>query len=931
MRRYRNLVVSLPADQLDTIAAQPDVISIQPFAAPRKRDERQDQIIAGNLIGEVPSGPGYLAWLASRGFTQAQFDASGFVVDVADSGADNETGTPGHFGLYRLGDTAQRSRLAYARIEGTLNPGGTLAGCDGHGALNTHIIGNYDAFTGPQHQDSAGFSYGVGVCPFVNVGSSVIFDNSIPNNDYTYPDYTTLASDAYQSGARVSNNSWGSDVGGDYDMVAQTYDALVRDAQPGVSGNQEMTFAFAAGNAGPCIRGTTLGIDSPGSAKNVISVGASENVRSLSVTNGGNTANGDDACAESDVNANSADDVDCGSSQGPCADGRMKPDLVAPGIHITGGVPQINPPPSPLDTGAAISCFDAEGVCALPGSGTTENTNNFFPLGQQFYTESSGTSHATPVVAGACALIRQFFINSNLDVPSPAMTKAFLINSARYLTGKNAKDDLWSPSQGMGEVDLGVAFDGVPRFLRDQIEADKFTATGQRRVFVGQIVDPAKPLRVTVAWTDAPGNTSGAAYNNNLDLTVTVAGLTYKGNVFNGQYSATGGKADAKNNVESVFLPAGVTGSVTVVVTAANINSDGVPNEAPSLDQDFALVVYNATAESVPSYAAVAAGYNGLFSESGGIELGRSGAISLNATSSGSYSGKVQLGAKSYAFSGAFAATGTATNAITRKGLTSLGLSLAINLDDNDLITGTVNDPGNWAANLTAYRALPNAKTNSAPFAGHYTLIFPGTSGNSQVPAGDGYGTAAVSAAGKITLTGSLADGTKLSESAVASTTGEWPFYVSLYGGQGQLYGWLVFTNSGQENVGGGINWIKAPMPATKFYPNGFDINLESIGSIYNAGARPLINFSGGVITLTDGNLPAGITDGVAVNGASATGTNKVSLKLSASGTFKGSVPNPLKKAAISFNGVFLQNQNFGSGYFRGTNQSGRVLFGPAN
>ena len=82
---YRNLVVFLPADQLDVIASQPDVISIQPFVQPKKRDERQDQIIAGNLSGTVPSGPGYLAWLASKGFTQQQFDDSGFVVDVADS------------------------------------------------------------------------------------------------------------------------------------------------------------------------------------------------------------------------------------------------------------------------------------------------------------------------------------------------------------------------------------------------------------------------------------------------------------------------------------------------------------------------------------------------------------------------------------------------------------------------------------------------------------------------------------------------------------------------------------------------------------------------------------------------------------------------------------------------------------------------------
>jgi hypothetical protein len=110
----------------------------------------------------------------------------------------------------------------------------------------------------------------------------------------------------------------------------------------------------------------------------------------------------------------------------------------------------------------------------------------------------------------------------------------------------------------------------------------------------------AKPFRVSLGWTDAPGITSGNAYNNDLDLTVTVGGNTYKGNVFNSQYSVTGGSADPRNNLESVFLPPGLSGNFVVTVTAANINSDGVPNEAPSLDQDFALVIYNGTEALAP-------------------------------------------------------------------------------------------------------------------------------------------------------------------------------------------------------------------------------------------------------------------------------------------------------------------------------------------
>jgi len=169
------------------------------------------------------------------------------------------------------------------------------------------------------------------------------------------------------------------------------------------------------------------------------------------------------------------------------------------------------------------------------------------------------------------------------------------------MTGTTANDTLWSDKQGMGEMDLGLAFDGTPRILRDELGVDLFTASGQTRTYTGAITDSSKPFRVTVAWTDAPGNTTGAAYNNDLDLTVTINGNTYKGNVFSGAYSTTNGAADAVNNVESVFLPAGVSGSFVITVTAANINSDGVPGNSTAMDQDFALVAYNAKPTGAPS------------------------------------------------------------------------------------------------------------------------------------------------------------------------------------------------------------------------------------------------------------------------------------------------------------------------------------------
>lgn len=588
---YLNVVVPLAAADVEELAARPDVISIRPYAERKLACERQGQIVAGNLSGNLPTGPGYLEWLASKGFTLEQFEASGFTVDISDSPIDNGTTTPNHYALFRNGNLSLGSRVIYNRLEGLPNRGSLTTGCDGHGTLNAHIVAGYDNNSAFPFLDDSGFRYGLGICPFVTVGSSIVFDP----DDFTNPDYGDLQSRAYNNGARISNNSWGGATSGYYDMDAQSFDALVRDAQPPRSafpapGNQEMVIVVAAGNEGP----GTQTVNSPGSAKNVITVGASEGVQAIG---------GADSSGIVDSQANSANDIVSFSSRGPCEDGRNKPDLVAPGTHISGGVYQTA---SPSASGTADACFDGSGVSGGFGS-------SFFPFGQQYFTASSGTSHSAPAVSGAAALLRQYFINQGRTPPSPAMTKAYLMNSARHVTGTSGNDTLWSNTQGMGRLNLGTAFDELPRVLRDQNPVDLFTATGQTRTFTGSINDSAKPFRVTLAWTDAPGSTIGNAYNNDLDLVVTANGIPYKGNVFSGAHSISGRSADRKNNVESVLLPAGFRGTFTVKVTAANINSDGVPNNGVPLDQDFALVIHNAVLETKP---ALTAGSSSLVSES---------------------------------------------------------------------------------------------------------------------------------------------------------------------------------------------------------------------------------------------------------------------------------------------------------------------------
>jgi hypothetical protein len=587
---FVNVVVRVTPGNLPQIAARPDVISIQPYDTPRKLCERQDQIVAGNISGTVPSGPGYLSWLQNHGFNQAQFDASAFIVDISDSGIDDGTSRPNHFGLYVDGDTNQASRVLYNRLEGSPNADSTLVGCDGHGNINAHILGGYDNRSGFPFEDAAGYHYGLGVCPFARVGSSVIFDPTF----FTNPSYENLMSQAYADGARINNNSWGDGANDDgvYNLDSQEYDALVRDAQPEGSaypaaGNQEMVIVFAAGNDGP----STGTVSPPGTAKNVICVGAAQSVQSFPGRN-----DGADLGDTTDAEADNANAIVAFSSRGPCLDLRAKPDLVAPGTHVSGGVTQA---PDPGPTGTANLCYLNIGTNDIGVDGGSDGSIFFPDTGQQFYTASSGTSHSTPCVSGGCALLRQYFINQGWTPPSPAMTKAWLVNAARYLNGPEANDTLWSGAQGMGEMNLGTAFDVTTRLLRDEAAGDIFTASGQQRVFTGTIANANEPFRVTIAWTDAPGSTTGAAYNNDLDLTVTVGGRTYKGNVFSGAFSTSGGSADPYNNVESVFLPAGNSGNFTVTITGASINSVAVPGGPGLVNQDFALVVYNTAAGPV--------------------------------------------------------------------------------------------------------------------------------------------------------------------------------------------------------------------------------------------------------------------------------------------------------------------------------------------
>jgi hypothetical protein len=565
---FTNVSLELPVIQLTAVAGWNDVFNVEPYAVPTKLDEGQGQILAGNITTSggnvVPAGPGYLAWLASKGFPTTP--TSYPIVAVVDDGIDNGSVTPLHADFYELGSKTNPDRLIF-NTNCTADASGD--GLAGHGNLNAGIVAGYNNTTGSPYQDANGYQYGLGISPYGRVAGVKIFNNAgnFVISACGGTDNGVVAA-AYNNGARITNNSWGATSNfGAYTTESLAYDALTRDALSGTAGNQEMLHVFSAGNTGETGAKT---IGSPGTAKNVLTVGATENVRDEGVADG---------CGISA--ANNADDIATFSSRGPTNDSRTKPDIMAPGTHVQGPASQV--------TG-----YNGSGVCGMP-------TSSYYPAGQTLYTWSSGTSHSAPAVSGAASLLWEYYgrVLNPGQTPSPAMLKALLVNTPRYLNGSGTGGTLPSNNQGWGDVDLGTLTDGSDHMFVDQTQI--LSATGATYQTEGRVASNSLPFHVSLVWTDAPGSTTGNAYVNNLDLEVTVDGNTYKGNVFSGANSIPGGTADARNNVENVFIPTGVSGKFTVRVIAANISGDGVPGNADSTDQDFALVIYNG--ELIPDYA----------------------------------------------------------------------------------------------------------------------------------------------------------------------------------------------------------------------------------------------------------------------------------------------------------------------------------------
>jgi hypothetical protein len=568
--------------KLAQIARMPDVVSIEAWSKFKLHDERANQIIAGSLVNESvnnifvtrPANPGYASFLSSLGFNSSL----DFVIDIADTGLDRGSNSPASLHPDFL-DNQGQSRIAYQHDFSHNSSSTPTRDPFGHGTLNASLLAGNNTGTSSAFRDSLGYQYGLGVVPFARIGVSRVFDD---NNEFV--DNLSLSQffvAAYSDGARISNNSWGLcslDLGfcNVYSSDCRAFDAFTRDIDPNTPGDQQMVVIFSAGNDGGS---APQAISMPGTAKNVITVGASEGFRPTDA----NGAPLRDGCNVGSTLADNVQDIPDFSSSGPTQDGRVKPDLVAPGSHLTGAATQ--------EPSYASKSNDDISVC-----------DHYFPSGQTLYTWSTGTSHSAPIVTGGAALAYQWLKTRFGKEPGSALVKAFLLNSTSYLTGKNANDNLPGARQGWGLLNIARMFETTDRIVYDESPARTFTQSGGAAFEItGVVTDPAKELRVMLTWTDAPGTTlSNAPYVNQLNLEVAINGVTYKGNVFQGQYSKSGGQADFLNNAQGVRLPAGATGPFVIRVKPTIIAGDGVPFNGVELDQDFALVVTNGRETPTP-------------------------------------------------------------------------------------------------------------------------------------------------------------------------------------------------------------------------------------------------------------------------------------------------------------------------------------------
>ena len=431
-------------------------------------------------------------------------NGTGEVIAISDTGLDSDHG-----------DFEGRLRNPVYNDFGPDN-----SGADANSGHGTHV-------TATLLGDGSGDSKATGMVPestFIFYQLEVDSSGIFARWDSLY----SMFSHAWQRDAKIQTNSWGSsNLLGEYTSDSHSADSFVQD-------HPKFLVLFSAGDSG------SGGISSPGTAKNVLTVGAS--------TTG--------AYSSQEIGQ-----VYNSSSSSYTQDGRIKPDLVAPGVMI-------------CSARAQEAQFTSGDSCSEELHEDGEN-----PL----YMTLSGSSMATSVAAGASAMTRQFLREEmNISEPRSDLIKAILINGAMDLGDSNIPN----PMEGWGQINVSQSL--YPKYNNQNsnvhIDYSRSLLPGHSFVYTFDVTEDSM-LDATLVWNDkegsATGNQTHARLVNDLDLKITSpSGLVYNGNNFISGLSISGDYTDTINNVERVKIDSLEIGIWMVEVGNARGNS-----------QDYSLVI----------------------------------------------------------------------------------------------------------------------------------------------------------------------------------------------------------------------------------------------------------------------------------------------------------------------------------------------------
>ncbi|MDD4442341.1 MAG: S8 family serine peptidase [Kiritimatiellae bacterium] len=367
-------------------------------------------------------------------------------------------------------------------------------------------------------------------------------------------DLYELYAESHALGACIHSDSWGSSTYGLYDNDCRATDLFAWD-------HPDHLAVFASGNDGRDSNADgkvdSDAIGSPAAAKNVLTVGATENDRPAGSGGYSSYSWGSAwptrypaAPLKTDLISYSAtlapvyrQGMAAFSSRGPTDDGRIKPDVVAPGTDV-------------ISTKSSVG----------------GNVWTFYAPNSR-YCFGGGTSMATPLAAGAAALLRQYATErAAITNPSAALLKAMVVGGARTLapgqygsTNSTQEIPFASPNavEGWGQPDVAGTVHPEGRMVRlfDRIGP----AGGTTNAFDVTVTAAGMPLDIALCWMDYPA-TAGAGITrvNDLDLLVTAPNGTPL-------YPNGGSARDSLNTVETVRVPAAQAGVYRIQVIGASV------------------------------------------------------------------------------------------------------------------------------------------------------------------------------------------------------------------------------------------------------------------------------------------------------------------------------------------------------------------------